>query len=275
MKLAARNLFVTGIPRSGTTLASALLDSLDDAVCLSEPDWQDPWPRQMQDRGEYAQRLREDFARVRAVFLDGGEVPDRRHPDGAAITNYFPRGSTGSRTRAYSVVPVRRSGLSADFLLGMKQNAHYTCVLEQLTGYEDFAVLAIIRDPVATIRSWRSTDVPISAGRLPAAERFWPEIAALAAMTEDVLLRQVSIYRMFCERYLAQGARVHLLRYEDMVRDPSRLSAMCGRRYVREIAVRRDESAPDADEVRMIRSYLREYCPVAAELYPERISLTR
>lgn len=49
-----RNLIVTGIPRSGTTFTAAFVDGLDDAVCLSEPDWQDARPREMNDRGEYS-----------------------------------------------------------------------------------------------------------------------------------------------------------------------------------------------------------------------------
>jgi hypothetical protein len=266
-----RNLIVTGIPRSGTTLVSALIDSLDDAVCLSEPDWQDSWPREMHDRVAYAERLCEDFARVRRVLLADGEVPDRRQADGSAVTNYFPRSSQGGRTRAYTVLPLRRPGLSGDFLLGMKQNAHYSCVLPELAGQTDFAILAIIRDPVATILSWRSTDLPISEGRLPAAERFWPEIAELATATDDVLLRQVLIYRIFCERYQRLRDRVRLLRYEELIGDPSMLTRTFARQYVRQVSVRQDDVTPAAADVEKIRAYLRAHCPIAEELYPNRI----
>jgi hypothetical protein len=229
----------------------------------------------MNDRGEYAQRLRQDFARVRGVLLAGGAVPDRRRPDGSAVTNYFPRSGSGGRTQAFAVLPLRRTGLSPDFLLGMKQNAHYTCVLEELVGHADFEVVAIIRHPLATIRSWRSANLPISDGRLPAAERFWPELARLADDSQDVLLRQVHIYRMFCERYCALGERVRLLRYEDIVRDPSILGVMSGRRYARQVALDNGNNASgDAAEDATIRAYLREHCPIAYELYPDLAAAT-
>jgi len=207
---------------------------------------------------------------VRGILLTGGEIPDRRNPDGSAVTNYFPRSGAGGRERAYAVLPLRRSGLSPDFLLGMKQNAHYTCVIEELIGQPDFDLVAVVRHPLATIRSWRSaTDLPISRGRLPAAERLWPELVALAESTDDVLLRQVHIYRMFCERYLAFGARLRLLRYEDIVRDKTLLSTPYARGYVREIALHADTTVADAAETALIGAYLRQHCPVAYQLYPD------
>jgi hypothetical protein len=265
----ARNVILTGIPRSGTTLVCALLDSLRDAVCLSEPDWQDEWPRITDDASAYAQRVRADFTRVRRQLLEGGEVADRRAEDGSAVTNYFPRAADGTRASAYALRPFVRPGLSADFLLGMKHNAHYTCALEQFIGHEDFTVIAIVRHPLAAIRSWRSAaHLPIGAGRLPAAERLWPEIAALASQTDDVLLRQAHIYRLFCERYLALGDRIHLARYEDIIANPDRLAAICARDYVRAVDVKPTPMPADDESARIVR-YLREHCAVARELYPD------
>ena len=269
--MTARNLILTGLPRSGTTLVCALVDSLRDAVCLSEPDWQDAWPREMDDRRAYAERVRGDFARVRKILAGGGEVADRRSSDGAAVTNYFPLASDGSRQPAYALQPFRRSGLSADFLLGMKQNAHYSCVLDEFAGHDDFTVIAIVRHPLATLRSWRSAKhLPISQGRLPAAERFWPELAAIAESTQDILLRQLQIYRVFCERYRALGARIHLLRYEDVVSDVNSIAAICGGRdYVRAVDIKQNPVIAGDEEAAEIVRTVREYCAVACELYPE------
>lgn len=265
-----RNLFVTGIPRSGTTLAAALIDSLEDAVCLSEPEWQDAWPRQMEDAGEFARRLFADFERVRDVLQRGDCVIDRRREDGRPISNYFPRTPNG-RIDSTASVTFRRDGLSAQFMLGMKQNAHYTCILERLVEREDFSVLAIIRNPVATISSWNSLDLPISHGRLPAAERFWPQIAEVARVSDDTLLRQVLIYGLFCERYHALRDKVTILRYEDMVANPARISEFAGRNFVRgvELSKRNAARSPDALVHNRICAYIRAHCAVALELYPE------
>ena len=39
----ARDLIISGIPRGGTTLTTALIDSLPNAVCLNEPQWHSDW----------------------------------------------------------------------------------------------------------------------------------------------------------------------------------------------------------------------------------------
>lgn len=265
-----RNVFVTGIPRSGTTLAAALIDSLDDAVCLSEPDWQDAWPREMSDPAEYADRLCADFERVRDKLHHGGSVTDRRQADGAAISDYFPLVS-GSRTHVATPVAFRRDGLSQQFVLGMKQNAHYTCILDRLVARENFSVLAIIRNPVATLLSWRSLDLPISQGQLPAAERFWPQVASIARSSDDVLLRQVLIYGLFCERYRALHGKLTILRYEDIVANPLLISAWVGRKFVRDVELRKNATALSVDAAlsRKICAYVCTHCPAALEFYPE------
>ncbi|HST28758.1 MAG TPA: hypothetical protein VLK26_10365 [Rudaea sp.] len=263
-----RNLILTGMPRAGTTLACALIDSLDDAVCLSEPDWQDAWPRETNDARAFAARVHADFDRVRARLAAGGDVMDRRGPGGEAVTNYFPRAADGQRAPAHALQAFRRPCLGADFLLGMKHNAHYTCALSELSSGEGFDAIAIVRDPLATLRSWRSArDLPISQGRLPAAERLWPELARLADV-DDILLRQVGIYRLFCERYLALADRVRVLRYEDMSRDPGTLARCCGRAFVRVVALAPTPPVED-EETALILARLREHCAIACRLYPE------
>ncbi|HET8942007.1 MAG TPA: sulfotransferase [Rudaea sp.] len=267
-----RNLFVTGIPRSGTTLVAALIDSLDDAVCLSEPEWQDAWPREMTDPAAYAQRLCADFDRVRNVLRSGASVTDRRKPDGAAISDYFPR-EAGNRTQVSKPVVFRRDSLSAEFLLGMKQNAHFTCILDRLVERDDFAVLAIVRNPVATLSSWRSLDLPISQGRLPAAERFWPQVADVARTVDDILLRQVLIYGLFCARYHALREKLTILRHEDIVANPTLICDFSGRTFVREVALQPGKAARSSDAAlhQRICECIRVHCPVVFEFYPELI----
>ena len=267
-----RNLFVTGIPRSGTTLVAALIDSLDDAVCLSEPEWQDAWPREMTDPAHYATCMCSDFDRVRDVLYGGGSVTDRRQHDGAAISDYFPR-VAGSHTQVATPVAFHRDGLSGGFLLGMKQNAHFTCILDRLVEREDFAVLAIIRNPLATLSSWRSLDLPISQGRLPAAERFWPQVAEVARTEQDILLRQVRIYGLFCERYLALRDKLTILRHEDIVANLGLISDLCRRTFVREVTLRPSNSARLVDTAfrQQICDYIRVHCPAVLAFYPELI----
>jgi hypothetical protein len=260
-----RDLIVTGIPRSGTTLTAALIDGLEDTVCLSEPEWQDMWSREIADPNAYVQRLLEDFARVRRDLLTGNGVVDRRRADGTPVSNYF-----RNDERPYEFIDFRRSGLTENFLLGMKHNAHYSCVLPQLVVEPAFSVIAIVRHPLDVIRSWQAVDIPIRQGRLPAAETLWPEIAGIARQTDDVLLRQVLVYEKFCERFTALRGKLVLLRYEDIVSEPAIIARTLGKNFARTTPIKnQDRSRLASDDVATISRYLRTYCPRARELYPD------
>ena len=50
-------LLLTGVPRSGTTLAAALLDQLEDTVCLSEPDEHVGLMKQSRDAADFVASL--------------------------------------------------------------------------------------------------------------------------------------------------------------------------------------------------------------------------
>lgn len=267
MKQRPNNLIVTGIPRSGTTLVATLVDCMEDSVCLSEPDWQSLWSQEMSDRSQYVARISKDFDQVRASLIGGDNVPDRRKTDGSAITNYFDRNGNSQ----HEIHSIRRDGLTDGFLLGMKHNAHYTCVLPELVQKSDFLIIAIIRHPIPTILSWRSLDIPIRQGRLPAAERFWPEIPALWESTSDLLEIQVRIYGLFCARYQKFLGQLKLIRYEDLVQNTALLEKHLERNFVRSVPVEshRPQSASPGTNVEQIKRYLRMFCPVAFEFYPE------
>ena len=108
--------------------------------------------------------------------------------------------------------------MSDDTVLGVTHNVLYTGVLPELVAAGRQAVLAIIRDPADAIASWQSIDVTISHARLPAAERFWPELAAVVRRDDLPLLdRQILIADLVLARFRQCGDQV--LRYEDLVQD--------------------------------------------------------
>ena len=273
------NLMITGIPRAGTTLTAALVDSLENAVCLSEPQWEVSWNQKAPNHTEYVQGLIDNFHAVRGRLLKGEEILDRRDADGAAITNYFRQKKNGSTEILYKMMPVRRPALPSDFLLSMKHNAHYTCVLPDLLGAPGLSVLAIIRHPIPTILSWRSHTIPIQQGRLPAGEKYWPELCALIERTQDILQIQVGIYGLFCERFRIHHPSFKLIRYEDLVQHPALVSDYLQRRQIKSVPVQNQNQTQNhnriqnnidtiADIIR-IKEYLRIYCPVAYEFYPD------
>ena len=224
------DLIITGVPRSGTTLAAAIVDQSRDAFCLSEPDSHVEFMQTAKDADDFVARLRRDFDATRRALLAGKAVSDKRGSDGAPVTDYFPVTAPGRREAAFTVRNVSRTGLSPDFVLGVKHNALYAAVLPQIVATGRFRVVALVRDPVAVLRSWQSLDLPISQGRLPAAERFWPEMAALTHSNMALVEKQIRIYDLLCRRFADLSHRIDVIHYEALVANPAQLLAASGLR---------------------------------------------
>ena len=223
------DLILTGVPRSGTSLAAAIIDQAPDSLCLSEPDRHVDLMREAASAEDFVARLSREFDAIRQTVLAGGSVPDRRRADGAPITNYFTDPLPNRRREAaFTIRNVTRLGLSADFVLGVKHNALYSAVLPEIVGSARFRVVAIVRDPVALVMSWRSLDLPISRGRLPAGERFWPELGSLCRAELELTEKQIRICDLLFGRFLRWADRVEILRYEEFVTDPVRLLRAAG-----------------------------------------------
>lgn len=262
---------VTGIPRSGTTLVTAMINDLDRSLCLSEPSRHVEWLETSSSRREYADRVIGDFDSVLAEIKRNGKVFDRRSANGASVTNYFERGPGGKVCEKFTVMEVSVTVEGEDFLLGFKHNAHYTGVLSEFAD-SGIPILAIVRNPVDVILSWRSLTIPITFGRLPAAERFWPEIAAIVQSDSDILQKQVRIYSLFTKRYLEFSGAVNVLRYEDIVEQPAILAGHFGRLSSGTIAVNPVDSRlyPNSAERDTIRRCLdRHGDPCIRSFYPD------
>lgn len=223
------NLIVTGIPRSGTTLAAAIIDSSPQAFCLSEPERHVRILNAARDSGEFVAGIVADFERIRNRLLGGEAVHDRRAPDGTAVTNYYDRSSVGqARTVTFALVNRGKPSLGPDFLLASKHNALYTAVLPELLRSRAFAAVALVRDPVNVVASWRSLQLPISGGRLPAGEKFWAELSELTRSEEDIFVKQLRIYDLFCRRYITCSSLISVIKYEELVKNPAVLGNAIG-----------------------------------------------
>lgn len=262
---------LVGVPRAGTTLTSGLLNSLENAVCLAEPEWQLKWARKTDDRAELARRILQDFPAQHARILRDKTVEEATGPDGAPITDYFLPGR--SRVRADKRLVAREDRtLTADFLLSMKHNAPYLGVLDLLVGDPRFTCLGLVRDPVDVLASWRSLDLPVSSARLPAAERAWPEIRDIAGAGGSLLERQARLLDAIFARLQRFSGQLHLLKYEDVVRRPDLVAEIMGRPFRRRLPIRpsRNKDLLPAGDRREIARAVARFCPAAAGLYPDR-----
>lgn len=212
--LTGSDIVLTGIPRGGTTLACRLLGEAADTVALFEPMSVSRLPTAADAAVAEVARY---FGQVRHQALTDGRVPSK-HRGGRVPDNPYGERAASGGARPWLVEQGEiETGkpLSPDFRLVIKHNAAFTALLPTL-GHR-FAVLGIVRNPLAVLASWHSVDLPVSHGRLPVGERLDPALAAALAAQPDCLRRQVLILDWFFARLMRWVPPAALLRYEDVV----------------------------------------------------------
>ncbi len=222
-----RDVIITGVPRGGTTLASAIVDGLPDTVCLNEPGWHNAKVARTSD--DFARWVANDFDTLRARLLKGHPIPDRRAADNTAVTNYYTVDAGRNMANTFEIVPFVRTGLSQNFTLAIKHNGPYLAVLPQFVAMKRFKIVAIVRNPLEVIASWRRLSLPISRGQMPNATPFWPEMANIVAQEHDLLVRQVKMYDEMCRRVHSLKDHIHILPYETLVSKPQLLAEYIGK----------------------------------------------
>lgn len=204
------DIILTGPPRSGTTLSCFLLNKLPDTVALHEPMNLRMFP----SKSEGLEATRQFFEEMRSsLLLDGSalaKVSGNTIPD-----NPFKQTKGGKRE---SIVQKGRvhfdKPLSQNFQLLIKQNAHFTFMLPELTQH--FRCFGIIRNPVSTLASWNSVQAPVSKGNLTVLKTLDPALYQSLEAIPDLLQRQVYLAHLLFQCYLDNPA-VQIIRYEDIV----------------------------------------------------------
>lgn len=209
-----RDLILTGVPRSGTTLCCDLLGRASDTMALVEPM---PVHALPVDHGEAVAAIRGFFHDSRDSLLRAGEAIGQQ-VDGRGPDNFFDeqRDARGLRVRKVELGAVRvDKPLSASFTLVVKHNAAFAALLPALA--ESFECVALVRNPLAVLASWNSVDLPVARGRLPAGERLEPALGAALDAAPDLLARQLLLLDWLFARFAQVLPRARIVRYEDMV----------------------------------------------------------
>lgn len=239
-----RNVVLTGLPRSGTTLTCELLQGVTDTVALDEPMDKRPWVPPSRNpfkrklpkgRGRSERLVPERFVPQIEAFFDetrskllSGQPVHSKNVEGRVFGGKFvdERSESGLRQQvtSRSLITITKP-LTEDFVLVVKHNAGFTVALEHLAAV--FRTFAVVRNPLSTLSSWQTVSIPINRGRVGRAERADPELRDLLDATEDTVDRQFILLDWFFGIYAKHLPVEQVLRYEDIVASGGRsLSAV-------------------------------------------------
>lgn len=213
---AGSDVILTGIARSGTTLACTLLNRLPDTVALHEP----MSPRMLVGLAVpegVNDRVTAFFASERRSLLERGEarsrVVDGQIPDNPYAATPGPSGLRSSVVREGTVHFDKP--LTPSFRLVIKHPSCFTALLGSLT--ERFPCHAIIRNPLAVLLSWQTTAANWNEGRQPAAEVFDDELRLRLDAEPDRLGRQLAMIAWSFGQYARHLGPESVIRYEDLI----------------------------------------------------------
>lgn len=223
---AQQQVILTGLPRSGTTLTCHLLNKLPNCVALHEPLV--PLDLSGYNRPSLVQFILEYFTAQRYQILQtgtavsksfGGQVPDN------PVAGFDP--ITGKRIRVLDgrLVQIDKQ-LTQDFCLTIKQPAFFTAILKDLVEVKLLSCFALIRNPLSVLLSWNSVEMPVSRGRVPAAEAFVPELKLHLKQIQDVYDRQIFLLDWFFQQYLNYLPAEHVLYYETTIKSAGKSLAV-------------------------------------------------
>jgi hypothetical protein len=257
-RLAPRNVAITGLPRSGTTLACNLLNQVPNVVALHEP--MPAGELRGLDEGEFLRRAVRFFEEQRASILAegvavsksaGGRVPQNPLAD-SVVDGKRKRNLDG---RSIVVDNVTSPG----FDLCIKHPSMFTARLPQMVDV--FDCYGLVRNPLSVLLSWRDCGMPVAKGRIPAAEGVDRELAARLEAQESVLDRQLVLIDYFFGRF-AEYLPDRVVKYEDVIATGGRAlqRIVPAAANLDEPLVSRNDRAlgQDADALRIAERLLRE-----------------
>ncbi len=209
---------LTGPPRSGTSLLTALMARKPNVLVVNEPVVVgDP----LMKRGRPVDLVRGYMNLVVREALATGTMMTQVDPEspGQSTTDTANRGAVRYRVN----VDVDRS---RPLCVGIKHPIPFMeCLEELVTGWPELKVLISIRDPLPTIRSWRETGYGWQPGlddpRFAHGRRLYRMVPA----TDNELERRAHLWRILVEQAKEWGEKrpqqVHVFRYERLLAHPA------------------------------------------------------
>jgi hypothetical protein len=210
-----RNILLTGVPRSGTSLTCRLLGHLPNTLALQEP-MQTNLFGQMGSFSEIKKSIDLFFEEMRKSALEKGEVITF-HIDGIWPDNYFPPPSRDSgfrkRLAKRGFVTINKE-ITPEMTMIIKHPQAFTALIPQILQF--YPMFVIIRNPLWSLASWNSTHIPSRKGRSPDAEPLDQVLASNLEKIEDLIDRQIYMISWMFEKYSHVDAK-YIIRYEEII----------------------------------------------------------
>jgi hypothetical protein len=220
-----RNAILTGIPRSGTTLACKILTSVDNQIALNEPI--DSLYFKKNKTGEKV--VEEAFLKFRKQLLLEKKAPVRTQ--GGQITDNNFSENSGQRTRVVQrELHTFDKPLQKDFTLIMKHCAEFTLLMPGLA--QQYQSWALVRNPLALLASWNSVNIPASRGRIAKAKILQPQLYKTLQSLSNLQDQQLFILKWYFQT-LSNTPNLKIIRYEDMIQSQGAnlLESVCGQKF--------------------------------------------
>nr|CAA6829796.1 MAG: Unknown protein [uncultured Thiotrichaceae bacterium] len=210
-----KNIILTGIPRSGTTLTCYLLNKIDDTVALVEP--LNPQEFATLSDSEFIISLDSFFEAQRDSILLK-KIASSRGVGGKVTDNVVskPDQKTGRRVKIIDSDSIYiEKELSDRFFLFLKHPSFFSAKLDVLK--KKYECYAVIRNPLSILLSWNSVEMAVTNGHAPAAENNDPHLEEILSLQADKMDRQLVLLSWFYEQYFTNLSRESVIKYEDII----------------------------------------------------------
>ncbi|MEM4261322.1 MAG: hypothetical protein QXG00_08815 [Candidatus Woesearchaeota archaeon] len=213
----SKNIILTGLPRSGTTLVCHLLNKLPNTIALHEPMAVTKFEKINGSQKDVVRLIKNFFDGMR-YFIEIEEMAISNHVDGKVPDNHIGnvKSNEGLRLSYASKgwIAIDKH-VDRDFMLVIKHPSFFTAILDVLIN--EFPCYAVIRNPISVLASWNSAALPVNNGHVPAAENMDINLKNRLAEINDRFERQIYILHWFFNKFKTNLSTKNIIRYEEVV----------------------------------------------------------
>ncbi|GGE00829.1 hypothetical protein [Planktosalinus lacus] len=209
LRPSGRNVILTGIPRSGTTLCCKILLEVENQIALNEPIAAHHFKSKLTPE----KVVKNAFATYRKQLLKNQAVPIRTRAGKITDNAYSTDNKTRKKVLERTLVEFDKN-LNSDFTLILKHCAEFTLILDKLVkSYECFA---IVRNPLSVLASWHSVDVPVSEGRVYKSEILNSDFHIQLERIKSLKDKQIFILNWYFSQFTMLPTQ-NIIKYEDII----------------------------------------------------------